>query len=100
MTHVAITVVGGLIGRDPGEQSAPTPQDAPGQRPRDFGVDTRLSQEIQTAFSDALTYWTAFQIRLERSKESATTITRENWMLPLLEEFAYTLVFQRGALQA
>ena len=39
-----------------------------GQRPGDFGVEGRLSEEIQSAFSDAATYWNAFQARLHRGK--------------------------------
>lgn len=97
MAHLAITVEGGLISSDLVEQIAATPQDVPGQRPADFGLDGRLSDEIQTTFSDAFIHWNAFQARLARGKESATTITRETWMLPLLEELDFTLTFQRAA---
>lgn len=92
MARLAITIEGGLISSDLVEQIAATPQDVPGQRPSDFGLDARLSDEIQKAFSDALIHWNAFNARLARGKESATTITRETWVLPLLEELYYPSV--------
>jgi hypothetical protein len=100
MARLAITIEGGLISSDLVEQIAATPQDVAGQAPKDFGLDTRLSDEIQKAFSDALIHWNAFNARLARGKESATTITRETWVLPLLEELGYTLTFQRAAAAA
>lgn len=100
MPHLAVTIEGGLISSDLIEQIAATPQDVQGQRPADFGLDGRLSDEIQTIFSDALIHWNAFQARLARGKESATTITRETWVLPLLEELDFTLTFQRAAAAA
>jgi hypothetical protein len=100
MAHVAVTVEGGLISGDLIEQIAATPQDVPGQRPADFGVEGRLSDEIQSLFSEALAYWNAFQARLARRRDSPTTITRETWMVPLLQELGYVLAFQRAALQA
>jgi hypothetical protein len=97
MAHLAVTVEGGLVSGDLIEQIAATPQDVQGQRPADFGLDGRLSDEIQTTFSEAFIHWNAFQARLARGKESATTITRETWVLPLLEELGFTLPFQRAA---
>jgi hypothetical protein len=97
MAHLAVTVEGGLVSSDLLEQIAATPQDVSGQRASDFGVDGRLSDDIQKAFSDALAYWQAYQTRLARGRESATTITRETWILPLLEELGYALGFQRAA---
>ena len=84
MAHLAIHIEGGLISSDLLERIAANPDAVEGQRSGDFGVEGRLSEEIQSAFSDATTYWNAFQARLHRGKESATTITRETWMLPLL----------------
>jgi hypothetical protein len=97
MAHVAITVEGGLVSGDLLEQIAARPQDVQGQRPGDFGIDGRLSDEIQKAFSDALTYWQAYEARLARRRESPTIVTRANWMLPLLEELGYALTFKRAA---
>jgi hypothetical protein len=100
MARLAITIEGGLISSDLVEQIAATPQDVPGQRPVDFGLDARLSDEVQKAFSEALIHWNAFNARITRGQVSATTITRETWVLPLLEELAFTLAFQRAAAAA
>lgn len=97
MAHLTITIEGGLIASDLVEQIAATPQDVPGQRPVDFGLGARLSDEIQKAFSEALINWNAFNARIARGKESPTTITRETWIVPLLEELGFSLVFQRPA---
>jgi hypothetical protein len=98
MARLAITIEGGLISSDLVEQIAATPLDVRGQRPADFGLDARLSDEIQKSFSNALIHWNAFNARVARGKESATTITRETWVSPLLlEELGFTLVFQRAA---
>lgn len=100
MAHLAITIEGGLVSGDLVEQIAATPQEVTGQLPRDFRLEGRLSDEIQKAFSDGLIHWNAFNARIARSKESATTITRETWVLPLLEELGFTLAFQRAAAAA
>ena len=100
MGHVAINIEGGLVSSDLLERIAATPELVEGQRAADFGVDGRLSEEIQSAFSEAAAYWNAFQARLHRGRESSTTITRETWILPLLQELGYELRFQRAALQA
>jgi hypothetical protein len=100
MARLAITIEGGLISSDLVEQIAATPRDVPGQRSADFGLDARLSDEIQKAFSEALIHWNAFNARTARGQVSATTITRETWVLPLLEELGFTLAFQRAAATA
>jgi hypothetical protein len=43
MAWLAITIECGLISSDLVEQIAATPQDVPGQAPKDFGLDARLS---------------------------------------------------------
>src|SRR5258708_4075763 len=99
MAHVAITIEGGLVSGDLLERIAATPEAVDGQRPSDFGIEGRLSEEIQSALSDAGAYWTALQARRHRAKESTTTITRETWVVPLLQDLGYDLRFQRAALQ-
>ncbi|GIW10810.1 MAG: hypothetical protein KatS3mg061_1867 [Dehalococcoidia bacterium] len=94
MVYTAITVEGGLFPSDLLDRVATG--EGPGQAPKDFGFEgSRLSDEIQSAFSDVRAYWDAFQRRLAHSKESATTITRENWVAPLLDRLGFTLVYQR-----
>jgi hypothetical protein len=53
MAHVAITVEGGLFSADLLERLGSRPDEVPGQRPTEFGLDgARLSEEIQATFSD------------------------------------------------
>ena len=100
MGFVAITVEGGLFPADFLDRLA-APDDLRGQKPADFGINTgRLSDHIQGAFSDARTYWQALHHRLARGKERPTTLTRDAFVLPLLESLDCTLEHQRVAVQA
>ena len=63
MAYASITVEGGLFPSDLLDRIATG--DAEGQRPGDFGLDgRRLPDEIQSAFSDARSFWDSFQRRL------------------------------------
>src|SRR3989442_9336517 len=66
-----------------------------GQAATDFGLPatTRLTDELQSAYSDVRAHWDAFQRRLAHSRTSPTTITREGWADPFLERLGYTLTF-------
>jgi len=99
MSRVTVTVEGGLLPDDLLERIADG--SATSQRAADFGLASgRLSDEIMRAFSDAQSYWTAFKHRHERAsksgRESVTTITRESFVIPLLEALAYKLEFKRS----
>lgn len=101
MTSVAIAVEGGLIAAEVLDRIASQPDQVPGQKPAEFGlVRARLSDEIQAAFSDARAFWDAFQRRQAHSHESATTLTREAFVIPLLERLGYALTYQRAAVEA
>jgi hypothetical protein len=64
-----------------------------GQTPQDFGIaqTNKLEDEIAIAWGDAKTYWAAFQRRLAKlaEDETATSLTREYWAVPLLESLGY-----------
>jgi N-6 DNA Methylase len=64
-----------------------------GQATQDFGLGAseKLADEIAIAWGDAKAYWSAFQRGLARLDESdaATTLTRDQWVLPLLRSFGY-----------
>jgi N-6 DNA Methylase len=64
-----------------------------GQETQDFGLGAseKLADEIAIAWGDAKAYWSAFQRGLARLDDSdaATTLTREQWVLPLLRSFGY-----------
>jgi hypothetical protein len=53
--------------------------------------------KCKAAFSDIRAQWEAYQRRLTYSKENSTTLTREAWVIPLLERLDFTLEFQRRA---
>src|SRR5260370_697817 len=99
MSRVTVTGEGALLPDDLPERLADG--SVPGQRAADFGLASgRLSDEIMRAFSDAQSYWPAFKHRHERAskggRESITTITRETFVIPLLETLAYKLEFKRS----
>ncbi len=99
MSRVTINVEGGLLPDDLLEKIADG--SVPGQRAADFGVTSgRLSDEIMRAFSDAQSYWTAFNHRYERAskggRESITTVTRDGFVIPLLAALGYSLEFRRS----
>ena len=75
--------------------------DAIGQRPADFGLDsgTKVKDEIVRAWADAQDYWRIFQRKLETLKTDspATTETRNLWMVPLLGLLGYQLEYQAKA---
>ncbi|GAB4273669.1 MAG: N-6 DNA methylase [Candidatus Promineifilaceae bacterium] len=101
MNNITIRIEGGLLSPDFLE----TIHEAPGQKPQDFGLKPRdsLVDEISAIWGDIRAYWEAFQRRASRAQtgrgESPTTITREQWMMPLLETLGYTLSFQRRAVE-
>ena len=72
--------------------------DAPGQRPADFGLETgtKVKDEIARAWADAQDYWRIFQRKLEtlRPDSPATTETRQQWITPLLGLLGYQLEYQ------
>jgi hypothetical protein len=72
--------------------------DAAGQRPADFGLDTgtKVKDEIARAWADAQDYWRIFQRKLETLKPEspATTETRQQWVTPLLGLLGYQLDYQ------
>ena len=72
--------------------------DAVGQRPADFGLESnaKVKDEIARAWADAQDYWRIFQRKLENIKpdSAATTETRNNWIVPLLGLMGYQLEYQ------
>ena len=89
----AVRLEGGLLGPDILEhlQSG----DLPGQKPADFGLPAGhpLLDEIAAAYRDARDLYTVFRRGLERLPENdpATTLTRERWIIPLLNLLSYEL---------
>ncbi|MYD52949.1 MAG: N-6 DNA methylase [Chloroflexi bacterium] len=98
MAWSTVTVEGGLFPSDLLDQIAEGEGD--GQQPQDFGLERgRLSDEIQSAFSDAQSYWDSYRRRIDRSAEDQHTgLTRNAWMLPFFGLLGYRegdIVFRR-----
>jgi hypothetical protein len=72
-----------------------------GQKPADFKLSPRtyLTDEIAAVWTDARSFWTAFQHRLERlpQEDTGTSITRDQWMIPLLSLLGYELTYTSRA---
>ena len=70
-------------------------EDLPGQRPADFGLPAGsvVKDEIARAWADAQDYWRIFQRKLDAlpATASATTETRNLWIVPLLGLLGYQL---------
>ena len=100
MSGVAVAIEGGLFAADLLERIAAGSEGVDGQRPQDFGLaaGTRMSDEIQDAFSRAVSHWTTFQRRRLAASDSATTLTRQHWVKPLLEDLGFELVTRRAHL--
>ena len=68
-----------------------------GQVPEAFGLQKtdKLADEIALAWGDAKIYWAAFQRALSRLPEPdlATTVTREQWAVPLLRSLGYDPIY-------
>ena len=103
MSYATISIEGGLFSPDLLERIATDGGGVPGQKALDFGLAAgrRLPDEIQRAFSDARVHWDSFNRRLERSRESRTTLTRQDWTAELFELLGFApLEYQRAAIDA
>lgn len=94
MNYPSIRIEGAILSPDILERL----DDAPGQRPADFGLDTgtKVKDEIARAWADAQDYWRIFQRKLETVKADspATTETRQQWITPLMGLLGYQLEYQ------
>ena len=98
MSYPSIRIEGAILAPDILERL----EEAPGQRPNDFGLDSaiKVKDEIARAWADAQDYWRIFQRKIENLKPGATaaTETRQQWIIPLLGLLGYQLEYQaRGA---
>ena len=103
MSYTTISIEGGLFPPDLLERIAVGDGGVGGQAPGDFGLSSgrRLLDEIQGSFSDARVHWESFRRRLERSRESRTTLTRQDWMAEFFELLGFPpLEYQRAAVDA
>jgi len=78
--------------------------EAVGQSTNDFELNgtIRLTDEIAACWSDAKAYWEASQHGLRKIREglSGATVTREQWILPLLRTLGFEgIAFSKSAAQ-
>ena len=99
MPYTTITTEGGLLPAD--MLDAVATGDLEGQRPEDFGIERtrKLSDRISVAWQVARSQWALFQSYLAdlAPGETATSETREQWVLPLLRVLGYQLGRNRSA---
>jgi hypothetical protein len=92
-----ITIEGGLLSPDIVERIG----DLEGQRPGDFGLNPNrtMADAIAGDFAALCMDWRNFQSRLEdaREGESLTTLTRRQWVAPLLNRLGYEIETLRPA---
>jgi hypothetical protein len=100
MAYTSISIEGGLFPAELLDQIARGDTNLKGQKAENFNLKNRITDETQSAFSAARDYWKAFQSRLEHSRESRTTITRDDWIRKFLELLDYDLVYQGTSLEA
>jgi len=92
MNYPGIRIEGAILSPDIFGQI----EDLYGQRPVDFGLDSRskVKDEIARSWADALDYWRIFQRKLETAKHPATTETRNQWIIPLMGLLRYDIEYQ------
>src|SRR5437899_1462213 len=73
MNFPSIRIEGAILSPDILERL----EDAPGQRPSDFGLDgtIKVKDEIARAWADAQDYWRIFQRKIEALRRDATATT-------------------------
>ena len=75
-------------------------RDFKGQLPENFGLSSsqKLEDEIAFAWGEAKDLWNIFQRRLSRDEtDTATSVTREYWAVPLLKLLGYNPIYQPKA---
>lgn len=95
MARTGITVEGGLLGPDTLENLA----EATGQRPEDFRLPKgrTINAEATACWVDVRSFWDSFRRMLASvSRDERATVTRDNWVKPLLRILGYRLAYQRA----
>src|SRR5215212_1119106 len=101
MTYTTIITEGGLLPAD--ILDAIATEELTGQRPEDFGLERgrNLSDRIAAAWQAARGHWMLFKTYVEDLRESdpGTSVTRQRWVLPLLDVLGYQIAFNASAYQ-
>ncbi|MFC0864267.1 Eco57I restriction-modification methylase domain-containing protein [Sphaerimonospora cavernae] len=102
--YLAVDVQGSLLPQDVLSRIAAADRELPGMRPEDYHLAAaeRLGDAASRRWDYLLGAYRAFRDRLAKLPEgdAATTLTRDRWLLVLLNEFGFGRVpYQRGGLQ-
>ena len=103
MSYSTITIEGGLFSPDLLERIASEGDSIYGQKPSDFGLAPSRSvmDQMHQAYSAARKYWDAFSTRLDHSRVSPVTLTRQDWATKFYELLDYPqLQYQQSGLEA
>ncbi|WP_182878144.1 Eco57I restriction-modification methylase domain-containing protein [Microbispora sp. H10670] len=102
--YLAVDVQGSLLPQDVLSRIAAADRELPGMRPEDYhlAASERLGDAASRRWDYLLGAYRAFRDRLAKLPEgdSATSLTRDRWLLVLLQELGFGRVpYQRGGLQ-
>ncbi|GAA3813288.1 N-6 DNA methylase [Sphaerisporangium flaviroseum] len=105
VAYLAVDVAGSLIPQDVLSRIAAADRDLPGMRSEDYHLAAaeRLGDAAARRWEYLLGAYRAFRERVDKLPESdpATSITRDRWLLILLNEFGFGRVpFNRGSISA
>ncbi|SNT48738.1 N-6 DNA Methylase [Streptosporangium subroseum] len=103
--YLAVDVAGSLIPQDVLSRIAAADRDLPGMRSEDYHLAAaeRLGDAASRRWEYLLGAYRAFRERMDKLPESdpATSVTRDRWLLILLNEFGFGRVpFNRGSISA
>ncbi|MCG5216113.1 Eco57I restriction-modification methylase domain-containing protein [Streptosporangium soli] len=104
--YLAVDVAGGLLPQDVLARIAAADRELPGMRPEDYNLAAaeRLGDAASRRWEYLLGAYRAYRDRLATlpAGESDTSLTRDRWLLVLLQEFGFgsRVPFNRGGLTA
>lgn len=89
----AVRTEGGLLPSDILQRIAALDPKLPGTRPEDYHLlsGERFGEAVSRSWSRLVSAWRSFQDALTKlpGDDTATTVTRERWLLPLFQELGY-----------
>jgi hypothetical protein len=100
MNYPSIQIFGNIISPDLLNRLE-TDDNVPGQKPKDFGIESaiKVREEIAQAWSLANSYYKGYKLRLAKlsSGGSGESETRNLWISPLLSLLGYNLRYEKSA---
>lgn len=101
MKYPTIRIEGAILATDILDKIEST-DGVTGQKPADFKIEgsDKVKDEIARAWADAQSYWGIFKRKREllesNERQTGTTETRNQWMIPFLGLLGYTVEFSRA----